>query len=73
MACSNDPCSASTGEEAKRQDYPGCGKRQKLIVLLLGLGRIDHAFGMAKYFAATLEGREGFHLVSENPPPCLQV
>jgi hypothetical protein len=36
-------------------------------------GRIDHAFDMTKYFATTLEKRRGFHLVSENPPPCLQV
>ncbi|KAF8250180.1 PLP-dependent transferase [Wilcoxina mikolae CBS 423.85] len=60
----------------------GCGRRADSLKMALGWiyygkggyqRRIDHAFDMAKYFATTLEKRRGFHLVSENPPPCLQV
>lgn len=35
--------------------------------------QIDHAFDIASYFTAQLAGNKDFTLVSENPPPCLQV
>jgi glutamate decarboxylase len=35
--------------------------------------QIDHAFEIASYFASEVEKRANFVLVSENPPPCLQV
>jgi len=35
--------------------------------------QIDHGFGVAAYFAARVAERPDFVLVSENPPPCLQV
>jgi hypothetical protein len=60
-------------EHSERVWMCGWGKRQKLTAFVRVTGRIDHAFDMAEYFATTLENRKGFHLVSENPPPCLQV
>lgn len=60
----------------------GCGRRADSLKLALGwiyhgkdgyARRIDHAFQMASYFADKLSASENFHLVSENPPPCLQV
>lgn len=35
--------------------------------------QIDHAFDIAAYFTAQLTANVDFTLVSENPPPCLQV
>jgi glutamate decarboxylase len=35
--------------------------------------QIDHAFDIAAYFTAEIARREDFVLVSDNPPPCLQV
>jgi glutamate decarboxylase len=35
--------------------------------------QINHAFDIAAYFTAEIAGRADFVLVSENPPPCLQV
>lgn len=60
----------------------GCGRRADSLKMALSWvyygrdgyqKRIDHAFDMAKYFAEKLEAKSNFHLVSENPPPCLQV
>lgn len=59
-----------------------CGRRGDSLKLALGwiyygqagyAAQIDHAFDMAKYMCDLLSGKEGFILVSENPPPCLQV
>ena len=35
--------------------------------------QIDHAFDVAAYFAATINTKPNFVLVSDDPPPCLQV
>ncbi|CAG8972382.1 hypothetical protein HYALB_00007135 [Hymenoscyphus albidus] len=35
--------------------------------------QIDHAFSIASYFTGLLASKPTFELVSENPPPCLQV
>lgn len=35
--------------------------------------QIDNGFDTASYFATEISQRENFVLVSENPPPCLQV
>jgi glutamate decarboxylase len=60
----------------------GCGRRADALKLALGWiyygkrgyqERIDHAFEMAEYFAIGMENRKGFHLVSNNPPPCRQM
>ncbi|RDL32584.1 Uncharacterized protein BP5553_09040 [Venustampulla echinocandica] len=59
-----------------------CGRRGDSLKLALAWiyygssgfeAQIDHAFGMASYFASLLEKNVNFVLVSENPPPCLQV
>lgn len=59
-----------------------CGRRGDSLKLALswiyygsaGLeAQIDHAFEIAAYFASEVARRENFILVSENPPPCLQV
>jgi glutamate decarboxylase len=59
-----------------------CGRRGDSLKLALawiyygsnGLEQqIDHAFDTASYFAAQIEQYPDFTLVSENPPPCLQV
>ncbi|KAH8151695.1 uncharacterized protein LAJ45_04317 [Morchella importuna] len=60
----------------------GCGRRGDSLKMAFGWiyygkdgyqERIDHAFEMAAYFANVLKRKTYFHLVSENPPPCLQV
>jgi glutamate decarboxylase len=59
-----------------------CGRRGDSLKLALGwvyYGRagyerqIDHAFDIAAYFAGQVAEHKDFLLVSENPPPCLQV
>lgn len=59
-----------------------CGRRADSLKLALawiyygaeGFGRqIEAAFELAAYFAGLLERSGNFVLVSENPPPCLQV
>ncbi len=59
-----------------------CGRRGDSLKLALswiyygsqGFERqIDNAFDIASYFADRLSQRKDFILVSENPPPCLQV
>ncbi|TVY80620.1 L-aspartate decarboxylase dtxS4 [Lachnellula suecica] len=59
-----------------------CGRRGDSLKLALawiyygssGFGaQIDHAFDIAAYFASEVANRGDFVLVSENPPPCLQV
>jgi glutamate decarboxylase len=59
-----------------------CGRRGDSLKLALawvyygsdGFERqIDHAFDVAAYFAGEVEARKDFILLSENPPPCLQV
>ncbi|TVY31877.1 L-aspartate decarboxylase, partial [Lachnellula subtilissima] len=59
-----------------------CGRRGDSLKLALAwvyYGRegfeklIDHAFSIAAYFAHQVSEKPNFVLVSENPPPCLQV
>lgn len=59
-----------------------CGRRGDALKLALSwtyygssgfAEQIDHAFDTAAYFAAEIQRRGDFILVSENPPPCLQV
>lgn len=59
-----------------------CGRRADSLKLALswiyhgtaGFERqIDNAFAMAAYLAELITDHEDFVLVSENPPPCLQV
>ena len=59
-----------------------CGRRGDALKLALSWiyygssgfeVQVDHAFEVAAYFASEVEKRDDFVLVSENPPPCLQV
>lgn len=59
-----------------------CGRRGDSLKLALswiyygseGFERqIDNAFNVVSYFAAEISQRKDFVLVSENPPPCLQL
>lgn len=61
---------------------PQCGRRGDILKLALswicygtsGYARyIDHGFEMASYFASLVASNPKFSLVSEYPPPCLQV
>lgn len=59
-----------------------CGRRGDSLKLALAWiyygssgfeTQIDHAFSITSYFASEILSRKHFVLVSENPPPCLQV
>jgi len=59
-----------------------CGRRGDALKLALGwiyygssgyAKQIDHGFDVAAYFASEVAEHKDFVLVSENPPPCLQV
>lgn len=59
-----------------------CGRRGDSLKLALSWiyygaagfeSQIDHAFDIAAYFASEIARRDNFVLVSQNPPPCLQV
>ncbi len=59
-----------------------CGRRGDSLKLALSWiyygadgfeKQIDHAFCVASYFADQISQHKDFVLVSENPPPCLQV
>ncbi len=59
-----------------------CGRRGDSLKLALGwiyygregyAAQITHAFGIAAYFAQRVADHPDLILVSENPPPCLQV
>jgi glutamate decarboxylase len=59
-----------------------CGRRGDSLKLALSWiyygsegfeSQINHAFDIAAYFATEVARRDDFVLVSENPPPCLQV
>ncbi len=59
-----------------------CGRRGDSLKLALAWiyygasgfeQQVDHAFETAAYFAAKVEAHHDLVLVSENPPPCLQV
>ncbi|CCU74163.1 glutamate decarboxylase [Blumeria hordei DH14] len=59
-----------------------CGRRADSLKLALSWiyygtegfeQQIEYAFSVAAYMAAQIESNPHFHLVSENPPPCLQV
>ena len=61
---------------------PQCGRRGDSLKLALswtyygteGLGAyIEHGFEMAAYLASLVSSNAKFSLLSENPPPCLQV
>ncbi|KAK9450904.1 pyridoxal phosphate-dependent transferase [Limtongia smithiae] len=60
----------------------GCGRRSDALKLFLGwrwygtegyAQRVDTAFDTTAYLANLIAERPGFHLVSSNPPPCLQT
>lgn len=75
--------SSSSGEVWDLADLTlQCGRRGESLKLALawiyygseGFERqIDHAFNIASYFATKIHDLDDFVLVSENPPPCLQV
>jgi len=59
-----------------------CGRRGDSLKLALSWiyygssgfqTQIDHAFSIASYFATKVQEHKDLVLVSENPPPCLQV
>ncbi|KZF22331.1 PLP-dependent transferase [Xylona heveae TC161] len=59
-----------------------CGRRGDSLKLALGwiyygksgyAAQIDHAFDTAAYMAQRVASSDKFALVSQNPPPCLQV
>lgn len=59
-----------------------CGRRGDALKLALSWvyygatgfeAQVDHAFSIASYFADRMSQHSDFVLVSENPPPCLQV
>lgn len=59
-----------------------CGRRGDSLKLALAWiyygssgfsAQIDHAFDIASYLATLVSNNPNFVLVSENPPPCLQV
>jgi glutamate decarboxylase len=59
-----------------------CGRRGDSLKMALSWiyygsdgfeSQIDHAFDTAAYFARQISQQKDFVLVSENPPPCLQV
>ncbi|WPG97646.1 Hypothetical protein R9X50_00042600 [Acrodontium crateriforme] len=61
---------------------PQCGRRGDSLKLALawlyygtsGLGAsVDHAFTVAAHLAKLVKAKTNFSLVSESPPPCLQV
>jgi nucleolar protein 9 len=61
---------------------PQCGRRGDSLKLALSwiyygsdgwAAYIDHAFEMAAYLASLVSSNLKFSLLSENPPPCLQV
>lgn len=60
----------------------GCGRRPDAVKMFLGWNwfgrvgyenRVDHAYSMAALLASKIANNSRFTLVSENPPPCLQV
>lgn len=60
----------------------GCGRRADAVKLYLGwnwygtagyAARIDHAMRLSEYLARVVRDRTGYTLVSEYPPPFLQV
>lgn len=59
-----------------------CGRRGDSLKLALAWiyygttgfeSQIDQAFEIASYFASVIASKSDFVLVSENPPPCLQI
>ncbi|MBF9641270.1 hypothetical protein IAI27_11335, partial [Streptococcus pseudopneumoniae] len=59
-----------------------CGRRGDALKLALSWiyygtagfeTQIDHAFSIASYFASAVSSSPNLVLISENPPPCLQV
>lgn len=60
----------------------GCGRRADALKFYLGWlyygtsgyeQRVDHAYDVGEYFARQISKIKGFDLVSDIPPPCLQV
>lgn len=60
----------------------GCGRRPDAVKLYLGWHwfgsagygrRIDHAMSLSRYLAESIQSRPGYTLVSDFPPPFLQV
>lgn len=59
-----------------------CGRRGDSLKLALGwifhgkdgyAAQVEHAFSMAAYLASLVVGNPNLVIVSDNPPPCLQV
>jgi glutamate decarboxylase len=83
--CGNEAAANATGDREVwdlADLTPQCGRRGDSLKLALswiyygtsGFEKmIDHAFELSAYFAAQVNARDGFVLVSPNPPPCLQV
>lgn len=82
----DDEEEAQNGEEEEVWDLADltlqCGRRGDSLKMALhwiyygtsGISsQIDHAFSIASYFTSLLATKSDFELVSENPPPCLQV
>ena len=79
----------SNGSEEEAEEFwdlgdltPQCGRRGDSLKLALSwiyygtsgyAAYIDHAFEMAAYLAELVSSNPNFTLLSENPPPCLQV
>ncbi|GME66936.1 unnamed protein product [[Candida] boidinii] len=60
----------------------GCGRRADSLKFYLGwlyygtegyAKRVDHAYAIGEYFAKKINKIPGFHLISDIPPPCLQI
>ncbi|KAK7208603.1 pyridoxal phosphate-dependent transferase [Myxozyma melibiosi] len=60
----------------------GCGRRADSLKLFLGWKwygkegygeRVETAFEVTAHLATLISSRAGFHLLSSNPPPCLQT
>ena len=83
---SSDEEEAGKGENKEIYDLADltlqCGRRGDSLKLALGwifygkegyASQIEHAFDTTAYLASLVSEHQDFVLVSENPPPCLQV
>ncbi|GMG53576.1 unnamed protein product [Ambrosiozyma monospora] len=60
----------------------GCGRRADALKFYMGWvyygskgyqQRVDHAYDIGEYFARKISTIKGFKLISDIPPPCLQI
>ena len=83
-----DRAAELNGEEVQEEFWdladltPQCGRRGDSLKLALSwvyygtsgyAAYINHAFEMAEHLATSVASNPKFSLISENPPPCLQV